>query len=474
MTRETARFGCTAALLLPFCGVGAFMAAGAARAGLAGDWGEAGNYLLFALVFGGVGFGTLGFMVHRLLRRRELERLAADRPNEPWLRRRDWAAGRIEGSSRRTMLFAWAFAALWNLLSAPLPFVIAREVLEKGNRLALLGALFPAIGVGLLVWAIRATMRYRKFGTSVFRMAHVPGVIGRNLAGVILANGYLRPDDGFHLTLTCINRITRRTGKETTTHETVLWQDERTVTETGRVGARATAIPVSFKLPPDVRESDDGDPANRIIWRLEARASVPGVDYHASFEVPIFRTPESSIPPSPEDEESLAAAIEVYRQSPDSRIRVTRTLHRTEIFFSAARNLGVAIGVTLFFALWTAVTWALPRLGAPIIFPIAFGFFDVLIALMLVSLWLGTTRVAIGPSGAQITYGLLGIGWTRAIPAGEIDDITLKIGMQSGTRPYYDIKIVRADGKKLPAGGSIRDKREAEWLVAQMTDAAGL
>jgi hypothetical protein len=45
--------------LLPFCQTGIFMAIMALREAMAGDWGEAGLVLIFALVFGGAGFGLL-------------------------------------------------------------------------------------------------------------------------------------------------------------------------------------------------------------------------------------------------------------------------------------------------------------------------------------------------------------------------------------------------------------------------------
>lgn len=58
----------------------------------------------------------------------------------------------------------------------------------------------------------------------------------------------------------------------------------------------------------------------------------------------------------------------------------------------------------------------------------------------------------------------------------EIADITFEIRMQVGSTPYYDIKLVRSDRKKIRAGRSIRDKREAEWaewLVGRMNQALG-
>jgi hypothetical protein len=333
--------------------------------------------------------------------------------------------------------------------------------------MALLALLFPLVGAGLLVWAIRGTIRHRKFGVSVFRMPEVPGVIGRKLEGVILTNTLVRPDDGFDVTLACVNRITTGSGKSRSTRENILWQEERQIRQAHQVG-RATAIPVAFRLPRDAKQSDSTEARDQIIWRLEVRAAVPGVDYDASFEVPVFRTPDSEIPLAPDDEEGFADALD-YRQPPESRIVVTEHLRRTEIYFARARNPGAAAGLTVFFIIWTAITVALPYLGAPIIFPIVFGLFAVLLLFAVFQAWLGTTHVALTPSEARVRYGPL--GRTRTVKADDIDDVTLEVGMQAGKRPYYDIRIVKSDGKKLYCGRSIRDKLEAEWLVEKMKEA---
>jgi len=474
MKKNTAvAYGCFLLFLLPFCLTGIFMAIMAIREALAGDWGEAGLVLIFALVFGGAGFGLLAAALRGRQRLQEEEQRRGEHPGEPWLWRRDWAAGRIEDSNRREMYGAWAFALFWNLISwavAPLAFI--QGYLRDGEAAALLALIFPLVGLGLLAWAIRATIRHRKFGVSVFRMASVPGVIARKLEGVILTNAHIRPDDGFRLTLSCVNRITTGSGKSRSTKEDILWQDERVLERVSHVGGRATALPVTFRLPGDARQSDTSDTRNEIVWRLEARAEVPGVDYQAKFEVPVFRTPESELPLPPEAEETLAVEPAEFRQPPDSRIYVTRHVRRTEIYFAPARNLGAAAGITVFFIIWTAITLALPRLGAPFIFPVVFGLFDALLLIVVFQLWLGSTRVTLTPDAARVVYGPF--GRCRTIAADDIDDIVLKIGMQAGKRPYYDIQIARADGKKLYAGRSVRDKREAEWLVETMAEALGL
>ena len=260
-------------------------------------------------------------------------------------------------------MIAWIFGLFWNVISVPLTLQIAPEALERGNDAALFALIFPVVGVALLAWAILETRRYRRYGLSVFRMARVPAPVGRLLKGVIVTHAYIRPVEGIQLALSCVNRITRRSGKETSTSERVLWQEERKVSDFPTVGRRATAIPVTFAIPSDAVESSAEVSNDQILWRLEARADVPGVDYLASFEVPVFRTPESDEPMTREEQEAAGIADEEeYRQPPESRIYVTEGLSRTEIHYSAARNLGVAVGLTIFFLIWTGSTFMLPRL----------------------------------------------------------------------------------------------------------------
>jgi hypothetical protein len=54
-----------------------------------------------------------------------------------------------------------------------------------------------------------------------------------------------------------------------------------------------------------------------------------------------------------------------------------------------------------------------------------------------------------------------------------VADVVSAIGMQAGRTLYYDVEIRRKDGKKVTAGRSVRDKREAEWLAATIKKALG-
>ncbi|MGE0354646.1 MAG: hypothetical protein AB7Q69_15625, partial [Gemmatimonadales bacterium] len=119
-------FGCLIAFLAPFCLVGVVTGVTAVNSMVEGKPGDAGLLAIFALAFGGVGFGMLAAL---LAGRRRLRRYLARReenPGEPWRWREDWASGRITDSNRSGMIFAWVFAGFWNLIALPAGFFSMR------------------------------------------------------------------------------------------------------------------------------------------------------------------------------------------------------------------------------------------------------------------------------------------------------------------------------------------------------------
>src|SRR5262245_29350157 len=142
--------GCVLLFLLPFAAVGVVTAVQCLRAALTHDWAHAGFYAIFALTFGGVGFGGFAAVLAGRKKLAAQEALKAAHVGEPWLWREDWAARRADDATRQTVWFSWAFAALWNLISFPSAFLAVRASIQKGEHAALIALLFPIIGVGLL------------------------------------------------------------------------------------------------------------------------------------------------------------------------------------------------------------------------------------------------------------------------------------------------------------------------------------
>jgi hypothetical protein len=469
--------GCVALFLLPFAGAGSFAAWQVLQRASQGNWREALYFTLFAVVFGGVGFGGFVLLLAGKRNLEDQERLKTRHPDEPWLWQKDWASGRADDASRLTLWSSWGFATLWNLVSIPAGYAGVRAALYEGNKAGMVALLFPLVGVGLVVWAVRTTVRFKKYGTSRLELSTLPGVIGHTIAGAVRIPSLLEPGEGFFATLSCVRQVTTR-GKNSSTTESILWQEERYIRgEPSRdASGMATRIPIAFRLPADAKPCDSSNPNDRILWRLKLSASVPGVDYASQFEVPVFRTAASDRPLSEEEDRSTHDQLVPanYRQPAESRIAVTANVRGVEIYFPAARNLGAATGGTSFTVLWVAIVWFLIRFKAPLLFPIVFGLFGLLLIYGTLQLWLGVSRVTVNGSAITVAGGYLSPGRERSIMAGEIADISTTIGMQAGSTPYYDLVVLLKNGKKVIAGRSVRDKREAEWLAITMKKTLGL
>ena len=384
----------------------------------------------------------------------------------PWMCREDWARGRIVSSAKPTAIGVWIFAAIWNALSLPVLVVLVDEWARSHNQALLWGLLFPGIGVLLLVWAVRVTARWLKFGDSVFEMSAVPGVVGGALQGTIRLSQPVRIADGFKLTLSCVNRVTTGAGKNRSTVEHVLWTEDQHV-EAG-LGDR---VAVAFYIPPDCRETASNDANNMVIWRLKVSAKDAGVDYAAKFEVPVFKVAQTpqQVAAATAILSRERAAIENYQPSANSRIRVQPAAGGgQEFYFPAMRSVGAGLGLITVFAIWSALFWLLIHLKAPILFPIVWGFFDLLIFAGVLHFLTGTTRVVADASGLTITKRMIGIGRTQVIPAGDVAEIKTKIGMTAGQTAYQNITIVQRDGRETVAGSAIKDSQEAQWLAAEM------
>jgi hypothetical protein len=454
--------GCLTVFMLPFFAGGLLFAGLGVRKALQGEtdgWLIAGFGVFFMVFAGGFYWMAWRGLKKQTEQQARREQFAA----EPWKIRDDWATGRISASDRSGLAVAWIFAVFWNAVAWPAMFALPRE-LAKGNKAILVTVLFPAIGIGLLVWAIRATIRQRKFGNTVLTLQTIPGAVGGVLAGTLRFPQPLAARDGVQLRLTCVNRVTTGHGKHRSTQQHIRWQEEMTI-------QKNQDVPVFFRLPADVPATDFSTPNNDIVWQLEARAATPGVDFLATFDVPVFAVPQPTTPaadPTTAFRESPA----LYQPPANSRIRFDPFARGgPTFFFPAARNPGAIAGFGIFTVIWGAVIWFMIAKGAPLVFPIVFGLFELVFLFGLIHMLLWSTRVTITPQEVRLESG---IGpWRRltVIPRAEVAEFKLAVGMQAGRRAYHDIHLHRTTGKIVTLASALADKREAEWLLDRMCDA---
>jgi hypothetical protein len=458
--------GCVTAFLLPFCAVGVGTAIGSARALLRHDLYTGGFLALFAVVFGGTGFTLLALAWRGRGAALDRARREQATPDEPWRWRPDWERGRIEDASRAGAWGAAAFAFLWNVISWPSVFIAFRHGVPPSKPGLYVILIFPAVGLLLLVGAARAAIRRAKYGTSVLQLRRTPAVVGRALEGDV-AIAMDPPPGGFRVTLSCVRRERTGSGKDSSTTERILWQDVTDSVAPRREGYNRISVPVAIRLPADQPPADPVLGDNRVLWRLELHADTPGVDYDSSFEVPVFHTKESDEPAPPDADLPPPAPLGPPKHS---KIVVTTRGTATVIHFPAARNAGAGLGITAFLAIWSGAVWLLLSLHVPIIFPLFFGLFELLLVYITLGVWLTTTDVTVEPGVLTVRSGYLGLGGARTIRATDVRDVTVANGMQSGSTVYYDLKVVDASGRRTSAGTMIRDRHEAEWLAQRIRD----
>lgn len=436
---------------LPFCAAGLYLA-GELLAALGSGEASAGALVVraaMALTFGGAGFGMLAFARHASRQAEEQRTLRERHPDEPWRWRREWAEGRIVSQDGATALLACTFAAFWNLLCAPLYF-------ERPDHLPFFVWAFPAVGLALAAWAAHASWRRRRFGRSHFAPNDLPGVVGRGLRGTVHVPADVRPETGFQVRLSCIHRATTGSGKQRSTRENVLWQEQRTV-PTGLAPAtpQGTAIPVDFSIPLDASPTGERSASDEVLWRLETLAEVPGVDLHAVFEVPVFRTADT---PKADEAAPTVEPIGALTSEPtplgeDARVRVSRLPDgAVELYFPAPRSLRMAVLLTFSAVFWNGLVWGMGAVSpTPIrLFLAIFALVGVLLLLLAVDAWVGTRRIRVRPGELRVTRKWLGIGRTRVHGPDGLSGLSVEANGHVGSQVFHAVKG-RRPGRKLAA-----------------------
>jgi hypothetical protein len=281
--------GCVAVFMLPFLGAGLSVMSIGIRA-LQRHEANAIAPLMAGLLFTAfsVGFFAIAFVATK--RAARTASLQAKAPDQQWLWRPEWTARRIPDKRGGTAGLLWVFAIFWNAVTIPVAFLIVREWFKQQNPLLLLALIFPAVGIGLIIAAVYTGMRRLKFGVSVCTIDALPIKPGHTFHGEIEMRGDAVPEGGYLLRLVCVHRVVTGSGKSQSVSETPLWQQESRVTGATamRLAIGGVRVPFSMTIPNDVRSSDISTPRDQVLWRLEVSAEMPGVDYAASFELPVF------------------------------------------------------------------------------------------------------------------------------------------------------------------------------------------
>ncbi len=430
--------------------------------------------MLIAGVFMLIGLGIVFGGFYALTSAGRTSKLARQYPGQPWMHRKNWASGRIKDSNLGTAIAISIFALIWNGISwTAVIGLISEGTLEK-EPAAYFVFLFPLIGLGIIWGAVYQIIRYRKFGSSVFELAEIPGVIGGNLGGLVLTKVNLQPASGFHLTLRCIHKWTTGSGKNSSTHRETLWESEQVLKEEAMPeDTTRSALPVLFFIPYTCRETERISSRAEIYWELEAKADLPGADYKATFIVPVFKT-EASNPDA--TAESSQAKLDNTENAPLPALSEIKGLNVRGDFsggelleFRSGRNfLFLLIPVMIGSGFTVGGVFMFTAGDMPFIFPLAFAGIGSIVTLACLASLFTATRILLFKDRIEVHKRTLGRSKTQVARRDQIERIDAKQGMSSGNVVFYNIEIYTQAGERIDAPTLIKGRRHADALIAYL------
>ncbi len=438
-------------------------------------WGLTGFKSIFLFVFGGVG---LGLLIAAWRAPREKDSTLPEYQGAPWLLNDDWQTATIKSSSKSSMWGAWIFAAIWNLISAPLPFVLYEEVMEKDNTLALVGLLFPAVGIGLLIWAIRRTREWTTFGPAPVTLDPFPGSIGGHVGGTIDLKVPFNASNEFTVTLSNIHSYTSGSGKNRSQQEEAVWQ--KNLIAHAEMGSNGTRLTFRFDVPEDGRESDTKKDDSYFAWRLNVSATLSGTDLDRDYELPVYPTAVHSRFLS---NIAVERSENLQRAADDRSIREVVNLESTSsgkrMFFPLGRHLGSALGGFFVGAIFAAAGWFLIFEEGQTIFGSVFAGIGGLIALACLYMLLNSLEVMQADRKILTVRRLLGIPVSRKSMQREAFKHFRKnssFKTQSGRKHviYYSIEAVDQQDNKLVIGEGFKGENEADAAIRLISEEFGL
>jgi hypothetical protein len=439
-------------------------------------WGFTAFKMMFVLLFGGVGFGLLIFAVLSPKRNNPDEPRFAD---QPWLVNAAWQGGPLKSGSKAAMWGAWGFATVWNLIAMPLPFLLFEEITVKQNYLALIGLVFPIVGLGLLYWATTKTREWRRFGPTPLTLDPFPGSIGGHVGGMIdLRQPYL-PGTTYTLTLTNLESTISRSGKNRSRRENASWQDRRIAhAESGPLGTR---LLFRFDVPEGLEASDAAQQTDDYtIWRLGLEAELEGSNLDRSWELPVYPTAERS---RNLNERELEAAQSVQSTADAAavaeRIEIRHTAAGKSLYYPMGRNAWSALMGVVFGGIFAAAGWFL-MFGEGAMF--IGGIFSIVgWTIILFALYMGSNSLEVWQDGVELHSKRRLFGLTvrhRKLHRNAFNRFEKNSTMQSQSGGkhtfHYSVYAIGRSAERITLGEGFHGESEADAAIRLIARELGL
>lgn len=427
-------------------------------------WGLLAFKMIFVIAFGGIGF-LIAFYSYRTKKSKSSQYIK----NSPWLERKEWINGTIKSNAKLGMMGLWFFAAFWNAISFPIALTAVPDILAKKEYAGLFVLLFPLVGFGLLYWAIKKTLEWKRFGVTPLTMDPYPGSINGQVGGQIKINSIYNPNISYKVTLSCIYSYVTGSGKNRSHHESVKWQDEGYA----QVKPMANHINVEFcfdvpnNLPVSESPSD-----NYNFWRLNLEAKMEGTDLNRIFEIPVYNLKQQSAHINFKSPEVFPSGIE--KTTATSLLPLTQTGNTKELYYPMLRNALSNFSGILFGSIFAGVGVFLWQQGAREGFMLYFMstiFTSIGVGVVLSAIYMAFNSLHIKMDGMNLYYKRKFLFFNlveKIIPYANITSINYKKSStgKSGNKNTIHYRIVaKSQGKKYMLAENINSSSKKDLVI---------
>jgi len=441
-------------------------------------WSMFGFMMMFSLVFGGVGAGIV--YAGRYAKKAHAKEIKYQElyPQQPWMWKEEWQSNIIKSSNKSLIWFSVIFASIWCLISTPILFIIPDEVLNKKNYLALIALLFPIVGIGLVSWAIRNYLQWRKFGESELHLNDMPARLGRTLNAKLQIPAELHNQEECMVIVECVHKYTSGSGKNSSTREHVLWQDQQRL-KVNPSSFDEHTLPLEFKLPNDMPVTDTSNSRNQHFWRVRAESKLSGVDYAASFIIPVYTIDQLNLNEEERYEEDFFAELDDVDSTIDhgdwQQLNLThqQTVQGSEYTFGRARLKSMLITLTVMTAIFGGVGIGM------FIFENGSKLFGIIFSLIGILLGWGALHQWLYKSQFTVTYNQLTLtsGWfmhnSSTFKLNQIKRIYKDSNLSANNVKYYAIYIDTQEKDKIKIAENLVGNRDIDNLIAKISEELG-
>lgn len=239
------------------------------------------------------------------------------------------------------------------LISIPILLAIPEE-LTKGKHEILIALIFPITGLLMLFGAWKMRQKYLLFGPTPLTPSPLIGQVGGQVGGRIeLAQPWAKRD--LNITLSCINTYTSGSGKNSTTHRDILWQEHDKPLD--KPNGSGSTLEFCFDVPAGERTEDTYKGRGKIHWEVSIEGLINFVEFKRSWKVPVEVGTQASaiVIPSAHKEATHIAKRKQADASIEKQIQTQETDQGLDIISEQGRNKSMSWFLVLFGLIFTSV-----------------------------------------------------------------------------------------------------------------------